>query len=333
MDVGVRSGFAGNESVEHLEITNIDRDKPVIQLIGNERMRISRGKKFTDPGVTAWDAQDGDLSEEIVVTGDVVDTKRSGTYVVEYRVADRAGNEANPVIRTVIVYTPKRNHQTTPPPIEEDEADEADEPGEGTDEPEPIELDDEKTLPIVFNDIANHWARQAILQVAERGIVSGYPDGNFRPDNPISRAEFIVMLIRLLGQEEVAFELEFVDHEQIGAWAKGAIAQAVKHGIVHGYEDGTFRPNQEITRAEMSALFARAFGFREESVEQTLFMDDQDIPCLGKSSGGSDAKTRNDPRQRRRSFCPECIRHPRRSCHDYASYHEHHRTLMERAFM
>ncbi|WP_368653046.1 S-layer homology domain-containing protein [Ornithinibacillus sp. 4-3] len=272
--------YAGNEAVEYLEITNIDRDKPVIQLIGLDRMQIPRGGVFTDPGATAWDEQDGDLSAAIVVSGDVVNSNLSGTYQLEYRVADRAGNEADPVIRTVIVYSPSSNDSKTISPIRTNKPDESDKP-DVTDE---IEADEEELQPLNLTDIENHWAQEAMQQLSARGIISGYPDGTFRPDNPITRAEFLVMLMRLLGPEEEEAELAFVDREHIGSWAERAIAQALKLGIVQGYGDGSFRAHQQITRTEMSVMIARAIGLSEETVEHTRFEDDEDIPSWAKAA-------------------------------------------------
>lgn len=283
---------AGNETVEYIEMTNIDRDKPVIELIGPDRMRIQSGGVFTDPGATAWDDQDGDLSAAVVVSDDV-NPNRSGTYQVEYRVADRAGNEADPVIRTVIVYRPSSNDPITADEPDEpdmtEETDEMDEPDESdetdeTDVMDEIEPGEGEWQPLIFTDIGNHWAQQAIQQLSARGIISGYPDDTFRPDNPITRAEFLVMLMRLLGEEEVEAELPFADREQIGSWAERAIAQAIMLGIVQGYEDGSFRPNQHITRTEMSAMIARAIGLGEEPAEQTRFADDEDIPSWAKAA-------------------------------------------------
>lgn len=147
-----------------------------------------------------------------------------------------------------------------------------------------IEADEEELQPLNLTDIENHWAQEAMQQLSARGIISGYPDGTFRPDNPITRAEFLVMLMRLLGPEEEEAELAFVDREHIGSWAERAIAQALKLGIVQGYGDGSFRAHQQITRTEMSVMIARAIGLSEETVEHTRFEDDEDIPSWAKAA-------------------------------------------------
>ena len=109
-----------------------------------------------------------------------------------------------------------------------------------------------------FLDMAGHWAEEAVRQAVAKGMVAGYPDGTFRPDHPITRAEFTVMLVRALRLEGTGAPLTFTDRDQIGSWAAEAIGLAVEAGIVRGYEDGSFRPDEPITRAEMAVMIANA---------------------------------------------------------------------------
>ncbi|MBT9172177.1 MAG: Cellulosome-anchoring protein [Syntrophomonadaceae bacterium] len=106
-------------------------------------------------------------------------------------------------------------------------------------------------------DIADHWGRSSIKMLAGKGIVSGYPDGKFRPEAGITRAEFVAMLTRAL---ELAAKPEtaarFKDAAGFG-WAKGAIGAAVDAGLVAGMPDGKFTPARQITRAEIAAILAR----------------------------------------------------------------------------
>jgi hypothetical protein len=78
--------------------------------------------------------------------------------------------------------------------------------------------------------------------------------------------------------------LTFTDKAKIGAWAQKAVAQAIQAGIIKGYEDGTFRPNVVITRAEMATMLAKASGKTIESNATTGFADDKDIPAWAKAS-------------------------------------------------
>ncbi|MBB6672918.1 S-layer homology domain-containing protein [Cohnella nanjingensis] len=133
-----------------------------------------------------------------------------------------------------------------------------------------------------LTDIAGHKREAEIAKAVSLGIVFGYPDGTFRPDGNVTRAEFASMLVRGLSPGEEGATLAFKDKDQIGAWAVKAVRQAVKLGIIHGYEDGTFRPNANITHAEMISMVIRASGLATDNAPQTGFSDDADIPKWAK---------------------------------------------------
>jgi hypothetical protein len=107
-----------------------------------------------------------------------------------------------------------------------------------------------------FNDLSGSWAKNVILDLAGRRVVSGYPDGRFQPGKGVTRAEFITMLAKALGWTAEGSAAGFRD--EIPAWAAGAVNAAVRKGIVKGYEDGAFRPNKTITRAEMAVMIDKA---------------------------------------------------------------------------
>lgn len=134
-----------------------------------------------------------------------------------------------------------------------------------------------------FYDIYEDWAEPAIERAARQGLVSGYPDGTFKPDKPITRAEFTVLLARALQWNHVGAELAFIDREQIGAWATEAVVQAVQLGVLNGYADGSFRPNAVITRAEMATMIARSLGL-QTTAATTAFTDDDAIPAWAKGA-------------------------------------------------
>lgn len=135
-----------------------------------------------------------------------------------------------------------------------------------------------------FTDIAGHWAQNAILSAAGMKLVSGYPDGSFKPNAAITRAEFTVMLTKALNLEGAGTATTFTDEAKIGGWAKQDIANAVEAGIVSGYADGSFRPNERITRAEIAAMSARALRLSAEADATTGFADDQNIPNWAKGA-------------------------------------------------
>ena len=134
----------------------------------------------------------------------------------------------------------------------------------------------------IFQDIIGHWAEDSIIKAAQGGVVNGYGNNVFKPDGFVTRAEFVVMLVKALQLEEPAAKTTFTDSEHIGSWAQKAIEQAVQASIVTGYLDGSFRPNAEITRAEMAVMISKALALKLEAGVQTNFIDDQDIPSWAK---------------------------------------------------
>jgi len=133
--------------------------------------------------------------------------------------------------------------------------------------------------PIVdFTDIAGHWAEKDIKLASMRGIVSGYPEGTFKPNNTVTRAEFTAMLAGALNLSDNSLTLTFTDKDQIAEWSRSAVAQAVQAGITDGYEDGSFRPSSNITRAEMAAMIARALKLKLDPEASTPFSDNKAIP-------------------------------------------------------
>ncbi|XID94937.1 S-layer homology domain-containing protein [Paenibacillaceae bacterium WGS1546] len=135
-----------------------------------------------------------------------------------------------------------------------------------------------------LTDIEGHWAENDIKRAAAKGIVNGYPDGAFKPNNPVTRAEFTVMLAGALKLEGEGPPLTFADHDQIGRWAKTVVAQVMQAGIVNGYEDGSFRPNVDISRAEMAVMIARALKQEHSAHASTDFADDEAIPQWAKGA-------------------------------------------------
>ena len=127
---------------------------------------------------------------------------------------------------------------------------------------EQIEAD--KTYSSTFNDVAkNCWAANYIGYMQQFGIVTGYEDGSFRPDAPVTRAEFAAIASRFekLTQGSKSFTDVPDTH-----WAVRYINFAATRGWVTGYEDGTFKPEHSITRAEVAAVTCRLL---ERSADQT----------------------------------------------------------------
>lgn len=128
----------------------------------------------------------------------------------------------------------------------------------------------------VFSDTEWIWAKETIAQMADKRIVKGFPDGTFLPHKGVSRAEFITLIGNTLGWTSETTGVKFKD--VIPAWAQGSIAAAVNRGIVKGYDDGTFKPNKVITRAEMAVILDKALNL-PQSGRPSAYKDAKDIPA------------------------------------------------------
>ncbi|CAM4516411.1 L-asparaginase type II [Paenibacillus endophyticus] len=135
-----------------------------------------------------------------------------------------------------------------------------------------------------FTDVSGHWAEAAIQKAVAAGIVKGYVDGTFKPNNTVTRAEFSVMLMGALKAEGVGETLAFADQASIAAWAKDAVAQAVKAGIISGYPDDTFRPSANILRMEMVSMIAKGSKLTLDPDAITGFADNKEIPAWAMSA-------------------------------------------------
>jgi hypothetical protein len=110
-------------------------------------------------------------------------------------------------------------------------------------------------------DIRDCWAEDAIVALIGEGIITGYPDGTFKPENPVTRAEFSKMVARAFAVR-AAGEPTFSDIKD--NWAKTYIAALTEAGIVSGFPDGTFRPSKDISRAEMTQILIRAINLGDK---------------------------------------------------------------------
>ena len=109
-----------------------------------------------------------------------------------------------------------------------------------------------------FTDVnEGDWFNNAVSTMENSGIIKGYPDGSFKPNGKITRAEFAAMAIRFFKVEK-AGEAKYTD--TAGHWAEADIGKAHARGLITGYPDGTFRPDQPITRAEAIAVINRMLG-------------------------------------------------------------------------
>lgn len=119
-----------------------------------------------------------------------------------------------------------------------------------------------------FSD-ADGWYNAVINAVVKAGYMKGYPDGSFKPDKPITRAEFATMLSHFMSAKTASNP--FTDTN--GNWAKEAIDKAYAQGIIKGYEDNTFRPAADVSRAEAVAMVNRTFNIKKAGDVKNPFTD------------------------------------------------------------
>jgi uncharacterized repeat protein (TIGR02059 family) len=127
--------------------------------------------------------------------------------------------------------------------------------------------------PTALSDVEGHWAAPYIKEMYASGVIGGYPDGSFRPDNHISRAEFVTMLVKSY-QWETAGSKTFAD--TANHWARDFIAVAYARQIAKGYNDTRFGPDDYITREQMAVMLAQAAELRNVTGTRT-FSDQERI--------------------------------------------------------
>ena len=111
-----------------------------------------------------------------------------------------------------------------------------------------------------YTDVpADSWFNNAISTLSNMGIIDGYADSSFRPDAPITRAEFTKIAISFFEYADYVYENTFTDVRS-GSWYTQFIAAAVEIGLIEGYPDGTFRPDNYITRAEACTIVNRTLN-------------------------------------------------------------------------
>ncbi|SFT21931.1 S-layer homology domain-containing protein [Paenibacillus sp. BC26] len=123
----------------------------------------------------------------------------------------------------------------------------------------------------------------SIKGLASKTVINGYPDGTFKPDNQVTRAEFAVMLTKSLGisAAKSAQTSKFKD-VPVNSWYAAYVEAAVGSGIIAGFEDGSFKPNQTITHQEMVAMLVKAMrsvGYSETSTEDNHAAVPADVPA------------------------------------------------------
>jgi hypothetical protein len=146
--------------------------------------------------------------------------------------------------------------------------------------------------PIAFSDVPNDfWASRFINVLSSRRIIKGFPDYSFRPNQPVTRAEFAAILEEAFNNKLATQAIAFDDIPS-NYWANPAIKQAINTGFLKGYPDKTFKPDQKIPRVQVLVALVSGLNLKEPtSVDKTLsvFKDAKEIPnyAIGKTAAAT----------------------------------------------
>ena len=125
-----------------------------------------------------------------------------------------------------------------------------------------------------YSDIKDGaWCCRAVATLTNAGVINGYTDGTFRPNAPITRAELATIIARFAKLDVNTKTFSDIN----GHWAQKSIELAAGNGWINGYDDGTFRPNNNITRAETFAMINRVLDRQTESVSNLLPTSDMNM--------------------------------------------------------
>lgn len=130
-----------------------------------------------------------------------------------------------------------------------------------------------------FSDTSGHWAEKDIAFLAEKGIISGYEDGSFKPNGVLTRAELVTMLVRAFIKDAPVYENGFSDVSS-DDWFANYVGAAADKKIVSGFPDGSFKPNNTIARQEAALMICKAaqdLGIELKSAEITDFEDRAEV--------------------------------------------------------
>jgi parallel beta-helix repeat protein len=132
---------------------------------------------------------------------------------------------------------------------------------------------------VAFKDVpAGYWAKGYIEALASKNIIAGFPDGSFKPNEPVTRAQFATIITKALTPAAKRTAIDFKD-VQSNFWAYAAIKSAYQSQFVSGYPDGTFKPQQQIPRVQALVSLANGLGLTANSQNVlTFYTDAAQIP-------------------------------------------------------
>ncbi len=208
---------------------------------------------------------------EIMVSGDAIEyttTNSSGEFSVEVDL------EQNATSKFYISAISDSDLISEAVKIEIEEI------SEETSEPEEEETHDtaegntDETVSVNFPDITGHWAEDDIIELAEMGIVNGYDNGNFGPNDYITRAAITKIALNAFEYDVYEANSAFTDISD-GVWYENYVNSAYEYGVINGYSDGTFKPGNYVNRAEAMKILLTASGI-PDTAGAYIFIGNED---------------------------------------------------------
>lgn len=146
-----------------------------------------------------------------------------------------------------------------------------------------------------FNDVpTGYWAQTFIQELASRDIIKGFPDGGFRPNEPVTRAQFAAMVSKAINKAPVRGSVSFVDVAS-NYWAATAIQNSYTTGFLSGYPGNVFEPNQNIPRVQVLVSLANGLNYSVSQAPETIlqtYADASSIPNYARNSVASATENR-----------------------------------------
>jgi parallel beta-helix repeat protein len=140
---------------------------------------------------------------------------------------------------------------------------------------------------VSFSDVpANYWAQGFIQELASRNIIKGFPDGSFRPNAPVTRAQFAAMLNQAIDKAPIRASINFADIPN-NFWAAPAIQKAHTIGFMSGYPNNLFKPSENISRVQILVALANGFNYNPTQPAANIlniYSDAAAIPNYAKNS-------------------------------------------------
>ncbi|MBW4456959.1 MAG: S-layer homology domain-containing protein [Nostoc indistinguendum CM1-VF10] len=213
----------------------------------NNVLPSSPPEAVVEPTTRSFPTNSTTSSRAVLPSAQVIPTQSSQ---LQTPVPSSAGLESSVTLSALPLVTPAKQKSTIPPPI-------------------------------AFNDVPNNfWGRRFIDVLSSRGILKGFPDYSFRPNQPVNRAEFAAILQKAFDQDPTKTAIAFQD-VPTKFWATPAIDQAISAGFLKGYPKKTFKPQQNISRVQVLVALASGLNLKAPtSPNQVLsvYKDAKNIP-------------------------------------------------------